>query len=291
MRYLFPFFAIATTLFVAQGCSSIKSKVNSTPLTPIVSANSHAESSMDHSSMPGMAMPEMTGSTQAKLTAPDRITPKSSVPLMIQVQDSQGKAIAQFTRFQEKLMHLIVVSDNLQVFNHIHPTYQGNGRFTVHATFPQSDNYTLFSDYKPSGGQEQVSVLNLQVPGTSLSTSTVDLRRSKNFTDLKADLTVSQPVLKAGGEVTLTFNLRQAENNQPATDLQPYLGERGHLVILKQSTPLTRSDYIHAHAVKGTPVGQISFMTAFPKPGQYKLWGQFKRNGKVVTTDFWVKVV
>lgn len=89
----------------------------------------------------------------------------------------------------------------------------------------------------------------------------------------------------------VSTNLKQTDNNQPINDLQPYLGERGHLVILKQSSSLTKADYIHAHAMKDTPVGQVSFMTSFPTPGKYKIWGQFNRNGKIAITDFWVNVL
>jgi hypothetical protein len=86
------------------------------------------------------------------------------------------------------------------------------------------------------------------------------------------------------------FNLRQAANNRPIEDLQPYLGQRGHLVILRQINPLAAEDYIHAHAVKNSPDGQVEFMTKFPQSGRYKLWGQFNRNGKIIVTDFWVDV-
>ncbi len=74
-------------------------------------------------------------------------------------------------------------------------------------------------------------------------------------------------------------------------DLQPYLGEKGHLVIIKNSQKLTKSDYIHAHALKNSPTGEIDFATSFPQPGKYKLWLQFNRNGKINTADFWVNVL
>jgi len=35
-------------------------------------------------------------------------------------------------------MHLIAVSDDLQVFQHLHPGYKGNGRFEVETQFPQA---------------------------------------------------------------------------------------------------------------------------------------------------------
>ena len=226
----------------------------------------------------------------AKLTVPSNIAPKTPVPLVIEVRDKDGKPIANFDKFQEELMHLIVVSDDLQYFNHIHPTYKGNGRFEVQTDFPDSGDYTLFSDYKPAGKSEQVSVLKMQVPGQTLARSKVDMATTKTLGNTKANLKFSQPQIKAGQEVNLIFNLQDASSNQPLKDLQPYLGERGHLVILKQSSPLTKADYIHAHALKDTPAGEVHFMTSFPQPGKYKLWGQFNRNGQIVTADFWVNV-
>lgn len=242
-------------------------------------------------SMGDMDDGEESSLTQAKLTAPRNITPNTPVPLVINIQDSSGKAIAKFDRFQEKLMHLIIVSDNLQFFSHVHPTYKENGRFEIKTRFLRSGNYTLFTDYKPAGKTEQVSVLKRQILGTSPAAPEIDLNRTKTFSDTKANLKLSQPTLKAGQEVTLMFNLRESSNNQPLTDLQPYLGERGHLVILKQSSLLTKADYIHAHATKDTPNEQVNFMTSFPQPGKYKLWGQFNRNGKIVVADFWVNVL
>ncbi len=66
---------------------------------------------------------------------------------------------------------------------------------------------------------------------------------------------------------------------------------RMYLTDLKTAIePLAAKDYIHAHAVKDSPDGQIEFMTKFPKPGKDKLWGQFNRNGKIIVADFWVDV-
>lgn len=96
--------------------------------------------------------------------------------------------------------------------------------------------------------------------------------------------------IKASEEVTLTFDLKDTVTNQPLTDLQPYLGEKGHLVIIKKSTPLTASDYIHAHALADDLAGKVTFVTKFPTSGEYKLWGQFNRNGKIVTADFGIHV-
>ncbi|MEZ4905723.1 MAG: hypothetical protein R2822_30155 [Spirosomataceae bacterium] len=52
----------------------------------------------------------------------------------------------------EKKMHLMVVSEDLSTFQHLHPEYQASGSYDVKATFPTGGNYLLFADYKPSEG-------------------------------------------------------------------------------------------------------------------------------------------
>ncbi|WP_407897366.1 hypothetical protein [Scytonema sp. NUACC26] len=233
-----------------------------------------------------------SSTTQAKLTAPKNLAQNQPMSLVIDVRDSQGKAVTNFDTFQEKTMHAIVVRDDLQSFAHVHPEYKGNGRFEVSTTFPTAGEYKIFSDYKPSGQKEQVSLMTLNIPGSvPLPKDLEKFNTTKILNDVKVNLKLSEPNPKVGKEVTLTFDLKQTANNQPVKDLQPYLGEKEHLVILKSSYPLSTSDYIHAHALKKTGDGQIAFKTTFPQPGTYKLWVQFNRDGKVDTADFWVNVL
>jgi hypothetical protein len=241
---------------------------------------------MNHS---GSSMPT-ENTTHAKLTLPSQVTTDNLIPLTIAVQNHQGQTIKQFEPFQEKLMHLIVVSNDLQFFSHLHPVFRGDGQFVVETKFPYAGSYTLFSDYKPKGESEQVSVLSANVTGKSAPASVADMRRNKTFSDTQVSLLFNKPEIKAGEEIEVQFDLRQAADKQPVTNLQPYLGERGHLVILKQSSPLTRASYIHAHANKNNSTEKVSFVTSFPNPGKYKLWGQFNRGGEIVVADFWVDV-
>ncbi|MDB9309235.1 hypothetical protein PN471_11460 [Aphanizomenon sp. CS-733/32] len=56
------------------------------------------------------------------------------------------------------------------------------------------------------------------------------------------------------------------------------------------NSQITASDYIHAHAMKDSADGKVEFHTKFTKPGTYKMWMQFNRNGQMKTADFWVNV-
>ena len=56
---------------------------------------------------------------------------------------------------------------------------------------------------------------------------------------------------------------------------QPYLGARGHLVVLREGDLA----YIHAHAEED----ELAFDVPFPSEGRYRLYLQFKVGGAVET--------
>ena len=269
----------------------ISASSNLSQFAPAVPNKSMAQS--EHGGHRRQAMQSMKSPVTAiaKLTTPSGIKPQTIVPLVINIRDNQGKPLGQFTLFQEKLMHLIVVSNDLQYFDHLHPVYKQNGRFEVTKSFPNGGRYTLLSHFKPTGQEEQVSVLNLKVDGTPAPTIPIDMATSKSIGNIKASLELPKSGLKAGKEAMLVFKLQQS-NGALVNDLRPYLGEKGHLVTIEQSSPLAKINYIHAHPHMATNMsdGEIHFLTKFPKPGKYKIWGQFNRAGKIVIADFWVNV-
>ena len=283
MKRLFSGIFVVTALLLTPGCSS-NTKSTETQVSPsMMNHDEHSMENMNHGDNSQIT-------TQVKLTAPKSLSPNQPINLVIDIQDATGKPINKFDIFQEKIMHLIVVRDDLQFFDHIHPEYKENGRFEVTANFPESGNYTLFSDYKPAGNKENVSLMNITIPGTvPLPKNLEKFTKTKTISDTKVNLNISEKNIKVGQAVTLNFDLKD-QKNQPIKDLQPYLGEKGHLVIVKSSSPLTASDYIHAHAMKDATDGKVEFHTQFPKPGTYKMWMQFNRNGQIKTADFWVNV-
>ncbi|HCQ21226.1 MAG: hypothetical protein AN481_11135 [Aphanizomenon flos-aquae LD13] len=292
MKRFFPSILVMTTLLIAPGCLS-NTKSTKSEVSPSMMMNHDGNSINEHEGH-SMENKHHTNNSQittkVKLTAPQKLAPNQPINLVIDIQDSTGNPVNKFEIFQEKLMHLIVVSDDLRFFDHIHPEYKEKGRFEVNANFPESGNYTLFSDYKPTGNKEMVSLMNITIPGTiPLPKNLEKFTKTKIISDTKVNLNISTPKIKAGQEIKLTFDLKD-QKNQPIKDLQPYLGKKGHLVIIKSSSPLTVSDYIHAHALENSIDGKIEFHTKLPKQGTYKMWVQFNRNGQVKTADFWVNV-
>jgi len=115
--------------------------------------------------------------------------------------------------------------------------------------------------------------------GDSTSIKTVD--------DYQVALS-SDAALVAGKESLLMFAIEQA--GQPVTDLEQYLGAFGHAVILREGD----LQFIHTHPVDdpmASQTGNVHFMVPFAEAGKYKVFMQFQRQGKIMTSDFIVNVV
>lgn len=227
--------------------------------------------------------------THAELVNAPTPPPQQATTFTLAIRSHSGEAVTQFERFQEELMHLIIVSDDFQVFQHLHPRYLGDGQFQVTTTLPQGGGYTLIADYKPTGANETVAMIPIAAQGAAPSPPAPTAQTTQVIGTTTVELKLPQP-LKAGSAVEVAFRLRDAATQQAVTDLRPYLGEAGHLVILRETTPLKPVDYLHAHAVDRQPKETVRFMTQFPTPGRYKLWAQFQRGEQIVTAPFWVTV-
>ncbi len=292
--------AIASSLLVIPGCYTPSSEASLNESSEVEGMESnhadHAEAMGDghhsdsHSEHSGEGHGEPQQATLAKLTVPSAIAANQPVALGIEIQDSTGNPVSEFDIVHEKKMHLIVVSDDLQFFSHLHPTQNEAGQFQVENIFPTGGNYTLFADYKPTGDAQRVSALKMAVEGNPSPSPEMTLMRSQTLGNTQVGLMLPSEEISAGEPITVAFHLEDTQTQTPVTDLQPYLGELGHLVIVKQSDSPTEADYIHAHPMANHGPGHLEFMTQFPEPGNYKMWGEFNRNGEMIAAEFWVTV-
>ena len=47
--------------------------------------------------------------------------------------------------------------------------------------------------------------------------------------------------------------------------------------------------FVHAHPDEDLSPGSVTFLARVPKPGLYRAWAQFQRNGIVRTASFVIK--
>ncbi|HEY3412499.1 MAG TPA: FixH family protein [Armatimonadota bacterium] len=193
-----------------------------------------------------------------------------------------------FVVVHTKPWHLLVMSNDLRWFDHIHPQQNEDGSFTVEETFPAGGDYLLLSDVSPRGYGQQFLPVPLKVDGAPFATPyhLAPTLLTGSFGGVTVRLDAPSP-LKPHQDIPLLFHL-STPDGKPVADLEPYLGAMGHLIIVSED----RTRFVHSHplSTERTPDGVVRFVARFPKAGLYKAWAQFQRAGKVITSDFVISV-
>jgi hypothetical protein len=196
--------------------------------------------------------------------------------IIIDVKDKDQKS-PELEISHEKIMHLIIVSADLDDYYHLHPEEKGNGIYTLKFDLPEN-SYKAFVDIKPKNLAYQVSPIELHVGkghGEHEENSLkVDTNLTKTINEKTVELTTTE--LGINKDVTLSFDTK-------GITPEPYLGALGHVVILDEKG----EKFVHVHP---TSEEKILFETKFDKPGIYKVWGEFKFDGKVNSYPFVIEV-
>jgi len=228
----------------------------------------------------------------------------------------------------QKLMHLFVIAENGQgTFAHLHPTTTDSVSFTSMLPPLPAGRYRVFADVLHSTGLTQTlsTTVTIEAPSAasevrlsdvddawiagvpSASGATAKLADGASLTWLGA----SVPHV-AGEEAGLRFSIASPAGD--TASLEPYLEMLGHAAVVRDDGGV----FIHLH-----PMGTISmtaqtmlsrgsgaphdmtmnpmaadtagshtlyFPYAFPTSGNYTVWVQVKRHGRVLTGAFRVAV-
>lgn len=242
------------------------------------------------------------GYTLDVLTSPESAQPNSGTSLTFLIRDQQGELVKELAVVHTKPVHLIAVRKDLTGFQHVHPVFD-SGSGTISMTglqFPAAGEYRLFVDLTPAGAKNVVLTHDVTVGKPAdyqPEPVAADSSFAKTFDGTRVSLTTTPATLRAGRESTLTFTLTDERSDKPVSDLEPYLGAPGHSVILQAGT----LDFLHAHpedmaGMTGEHAGHkmetsnpgpnVTFKTTFDRPGIYRAFTQFKRNGGLITTTF-----
>jgi len=213
------------------------------------------------------------------------------------LNSADSTPVTEFDEVHTKLLHLIVVSDDLTEFLHLHPDYQGDGVFVLeNAMLPKAANYIWFADFTPTGAEQQVvrvesSTVDAQASHAHLNVSKMDV----TTLPLRFELELPEN-LAENTETALQFHVTDAVTGEAIDTLDEYLGAAGHLVIIDESGEI----YLHTHPA-GHDMGDmggmemnygpdIEFMTEFPATGLYAMWLQVQYEGEIFTAPFVIDV-
>jgi hypothetical protein len=183
-----------------------------------------------------------------------------SQPYVFRILAPGGSVLRDFDVEHERRLHLIVVGRAPDgPFLHLHPRLRADGSWSVPLKLPFAGSYRVFADFTTAGERRTLGI-DLDATGAG---------RPYTWRDSPDDVQ-----LRDEGD-RLVFTVR---GDSGPVALQPYLGARGHLVVLREGDLA----YVHAHADEDA----LAFDVPFPSDGRYQLYLQFKVAGVVETARF-----
>src|SRR3954447_10650588 len=192
--------------------------------------------------------------------------------LRFRIVDEQGEPVREFEQEHGARLHLIIARRDLTGYQHLHPRLGADGTWSVPLTLPDPGAYRMFADFHASGSDLTLGA-DLLVPGR-FEPRALPAPATRSAVDgYEVELTERSP-----GELHFTVS----RDGHEVTDLEPYLGARGHLVALREGDLA----YLHVHPEEGPEPGAgVSFATEIPQAGRYRLYLQFRHGGAVHTAE------
>jgi hypothetical protein len=196
-----------------------------------------------------------------------------SETLRFRIVDDRGETVRDFDVEHEKRMHLILARRDLGGFQHLHPEQAADGSWTTRVRLDDAGSYRLFADFSHDESAYTLAT-DMRVDGAA------DLRplpepSATAVSDGGYDVQLDAGDVRPGEEADLRFTI--SRNGVPV-ETEPYLGAGGHLVALREGDLA----FLHVHPADDS----VRFAATFPTEGRYRLFLQFKHEGRVQTVAF-----
>ncbi len=214
------------------------------------------------------------------------------------------------------LMHLFVVSPSLDRLWHLHPDEIATGAFAQRLPDMPAGQYELFADLVHATGVSETvtgTINTAAIHGAALAGDDSSFDEAEGL----ARRSSGSKEPSEGGSITwvrddkplvtkrltlFTFRVDDADG-QPARNLELYMGMPGHAIFVRRdrkvfahvhpsgsapmaameiAMPSTRDHADHEMALPST----VTFPYGFPESGEYRIFVQVKRAGRVITGVF-----
>lgn len=222
-------------------------------------------------------------------------------------ESDNGVAIRRYDVDMTKLLHTIVVSDDLRDFQHIHPVLHPDGHFTIDVHTHERGLYHVYIDGIPhTVGRE---VFRFDIPVGSGAAAAAHRLNAPGNAQRAGPYTVTLDTVSVPfGEIS-TISVTITKDGKIAHDLHPYLGAMAHGVFIGTKDLA----YMHGHGMTdqmlsmaegdcgdsmmlsmpplpatSTIDGSFSFELLAPSAQPYDFWLQFVGGRTLYTVPFLV---
>ncbi len=213
------------------------------------------------------------------VTAPTTVGDRGELSLV--VTDPSGKPVTDFESEDEKELNLIAVRADGRYFRHIHPARTDDGTWSIPWEWEAAGAYRVLADFVPTEtGSGLTLSTSVQVAGDYTPEPAIGPATESRVNGYTISVTGD---LVAGETSKLTMII--SRDGKPVTQLQPYLGALGHLVVLRDGDLAYLHVHPHSDALRAdeTSGPQMVFETTVPTPGRYLLYLDFQVDGQVHT--------
>jgi hypothetical protein len=240
-----------------------------------------------HASVPAAGLQISENGYTLDLATP-RVPAGERSTLRFTVRDGDNRAVTAYRREHGKELHLILASRDLTTYRHLHPERAADGTWSTPVELPRAGGYRVFADFTPArkGAGNLTLGADLAVSGRYAPRELPAPAATTRTGGYEVELAGA---LRSGRASELT--LKVSRDGRPVTDLQPYLGAYGHLVALRSGDLA----YLHVHPGgepgdgRTKPGPAVSFTATAPSGGTYRLFLDFRHEGRVHTAAFTVR--
>jgi hypothetical protein len=260
---------------------------------------SHKPAPLEEEGDPPMTVMEMKAPEEDKTEKWKlQITPQSTVdvgkPVALKLKVEQvGKSPSPAGEIKFAQSHILLICKDGNEFQNLRPAQAGPNEFATEVVFPHPGQYVVALQFATSPRKNHTVVVPFQVGkgSTGIASRKPDAEQTKTVDGYEFSLN-SYPT-KTGEIAMPTFRI--TSDKRPVSNIEvlnPALpNDAGYAVLISddsnnfiQTVPVT---VMAANKLFQQPV---MFHTIVEKPGTYKIWAQFKINGKVSTVNFSFKV-
>jgi len=152
-----------------------------------------------------------------------------------------GRVITAYDVNMTKLLHVIVVSDDLRDFRHIHPVLHAGGHFTIDTRLVAGAPYHVYIDGDPHAIGRQVFRFDI----SPARRATARALYPAGGVAHAGPYTIRLDTTTVASTQIATIRIAITKNGKSATDLHPYLGAMAHGVFIGTSDLA----YMHGHGM------------------------------------------
>lgn len=203
--------------------------------------------------------------------------------LRLAVLDQNNERVFDFDVTDERVLHLMIVRADLRFYYNVHPRFETDtATFIQKFHFPTPGEWRLFADLKPTGQNNGLLETTLTVPGPYAPQA---LTVNESFIDAPevaaVTLNTAPNNIKVLAPTILNLTVKDPTTDKPVTDLGQFMGLDSYGLAVNQDTQA--AFVLRAEADLKKP-GLISFNTNFPEVGRWRIFTQFRRGERVVSS-------